>query len=93
MLLKDLKIEEINSTIEDLTRVYDGLNVIPARELTVESMQVALKHKVSIYDALYIAAAEKINGTLYTADQKLFSSAKEVTSTKILKASPDLANL
>jgi predicted nucleic acid-binding protein len=88
MLLKDLKLEEINSTIEDLTRVYDGLNVISARELTSESMQLALKHDVSIYDALYIAAAEKINGTLYTADQKLCNSAKEVASTIILKPTP-----
>ncbi len=88
MLLKDLKLGEVNSTIEDLTRVYDGLNVISARELTGESVQIALKLDVSIYDALYIAAAEKINGTLYTADQKLCNSAKEVTSTKILNPKP-----
>jgi len=78
-LLKDIRLEEINSAVEDLTIVYDGLNIVPARELTTESVQIALKHNLSIYDALYIAASEKINGTLYTADQKLCNIAKKVT--------------
>ena len=84
-LLKDLAFEEVSSTVEDLCRVYDGLNVIKARDLTVESMQIAISHNLNIYDALYIAASMKTSGTLYSADQKLCKNANEFTSTKILK--------
>jgi predicted nucleic acid-binding protein len=84
-ILKDLKVEEANPAVEDLTRIYDGLNIIAAREITVEAMQVALTQTIAVYDALYIAAAQKINGTLYTADQKLHDAANELTNTKLLK--------
>jgi predicted nucleic acid-binding protein len=84
-LLRDLEPEEANSAAEDLTRIYDGLHAIATRELTAESMQVALTQNISIYDSLYIAAAQKTNSTLYTADQKLCTEANRITSTKLLK--------
>ncbi|MGA2386599.1 MAG: type II toxin-antitoxin system VapC family toxin [Candidatus Bathyarchaeia archaeon] len=84
-LIKDLELEEVNSTIEDLTRIYDGLNVIASRDLAAESMQIALSRNLSIYDALYVAASERMNGTLYTADQKLCTNANEVTNIRVLK--------
>jgi len=85
MLFRDLELEEVNSAMEDLNRIYDGLNVITTRDLTAESMQIALNLNLSIYDALYIAASEKMNGTLYTADQKLCNVANKVTNTRMLK--------
>lgn len=84
-MIKDLELEEVNSTIEDLTRIYDGLNVIASRDLAAESMQIALSRNLSIYDALYVAASERMNGTLYTADQKLCTNANEVTNIRVLK--------
>jgi predicted nucleic acid-binding protein len=84
-ILKDLKPEEANPALEDLTRIYDSLNVIPTRELTSEALHVALTQNITIYDSLYIAAAQKMNGTLYTADQKLCSAANGVTNSKLLK--------
>ncbi len=84
-ILKDLKMEEANPAVEDLTKIYDGLNIIAAREITAEAMQVALTCKITVYDALYIAAAQKINGTLYTADQKLCNTANGIINTKLPK--------
>jgi predicted nucleic acid-binding protein len=84
-ILKDLKLEEANSAVEDLTRIYDGLNIIATREITAEAMHVALTQNISVYDSLYIAAAQKMNGTLYTADQKLCNAANAITNTKPLK--------
>ena len=84
-VLKDLELEEANSAVEDLARIYDGLNIIAAREITTEAMHVALTQNISVYDALYIAAAQKMNGTLYTADQKLCNAANGITNTKLLK--------
>ncbi len=84
-VLKDLKVEEANPAVEDLTRIYDGLNIITAREIAAEAVTVALTKNVSAYDSLYIAAAQKINGALYTADQKLYDIANGSVNTKLLK--------
>ena len=45
-------------------------------------MAIAQTLKVPVYDALYIALAEKEKGTLYTADQKLAKTANTITTTK-----------
>lgn len=87
-LLKDLKPEEATPTIEDLTKLYDGLNVITTREITQETAEIALTQNITIYDALFITAAQKLNGTLYTADQKLCTTANKITKSKLLKPKP-----
>jgi predicted nucleic acid-binding protein len=84
-LLKDLKPEEAAPAMEDLTRIYDGLNVVTAREVAEETAQIALTQNITIYDALFIAAAQKLNGTLYTADQKLCAEANKTANSKLLK--------
>ena len=84
-LIKDLKHEEARRTIEDLIRIYDGLSVITTRDITQETAQIALSQNITIYDALFIAAAQKLNGTLYTADQKLCAIANKTTNSKLLK--------
>ncbi len=84
-ILKDLKAEEAKPATEDLTRIYDGLTIIAVREVTAMAMLIALTKNLSVYDSLYIAAAQKINGTLYTADQKLYEAACGTTNTKLLK--------
>lgn len=84
-VLKDLKVEEANPAAEDLTRIYDGLNIIAAREIAAEAMHVALAQNISVYDSFYIAASQKMNGTLFTADQKLHDAANGVTHSKLLK--------
>lgn len=83
-LLKDLKSEDVESAAQDLTKIYDGLNTVRAREISQEAMQIALTQKITVYDALYVAATQKLGGTLYTADQKLCGTAKKITNTKCL---------
>jgi len=87
-VLKDLKAEEANPAAEDLIRIYDGLNIIAAREIAAEAMPIALTRNISIYDSLYIAGAQKMSSTLYTADQKLCHVANESVNTKPLKLKP-----
>jgi predicted nucleic acid-binding protein len=84
-LLSDLKAEDAKSAVEDLVKVYDGLNIITTREFTTETINTALTQNITAYDALYIATAQKVNGTLYTADQKLCTTANTTTNTKLLK--------
>lgn len=67
-LLKDLKPEEASLAIEDLTKLYDD-SITPTRELKDEAMHIAIAQNITVYDALFMAAAQKINGILYTADK------------------------
>jgi predicted nucleic acid-binding protein len=85
-IFKDLRPEETNPTVEDLTKIYDGLNIITTREIKEETIHIALAQNITIYDSLYIAATQKLNGTLYTADQKLFTAANRITKSKLLKS-------
>ncbi len=83
-LLKDLKPEEASLAAKDLTKLYDELSITPTRELTDEAMQIAKFQNITVYDALFIAATQKMDATLYTADKKLCSKADKLIKTKLL---------
>lgn len=44
-----------------------------------------LTKNITAYDALYIAATQKLNATLYTAGRKLYNAAQTLTNTKLLE--------
>ena len=48
-----------------------GFTVLPTQFLADDALGIALKHKVTAYDACYIAAAAKLGLPLITADEKL----------------------
>ncbi len=83
-IFKDLDEEKVNSTVQDLVKLYDGLNIVLAREIAAESIKTALRQDMSAYVALFVTATEKLNGTLFTSDQKLQKNANQV-SIKLLK--------
>ena len=83
-LLKDLESEEASLAIEDLTKLYDDLAITSTREIKDEATQIALSQNITVYDALFIAAAQKINATLYTADKKLFAKTSNLINSKLL---------
>jgi predicted nucleic acid-binding protein len=55
--------------LRDLTSL--GLTAIPAQALADEALDIALKHRVTAYDACYMAAASQLKLPLITADEKL----------------------
>lgn len=81
----DLKTEDARSVVQDLTKVWDSLNVLSTRELSEEAVDMALTQDVTIYDSLYMAAARKLDARLYTADGRLHDAAKKITASKLLK--------
>lgn len=82
---KDLKTEDAKSAIQDLTKIYDTLNILTARELSEETADIALTQNITIYDSLYMAATRKLKATLYTADRKLHNTSKKITVSKLLE--------
>ena len=83
-LLKDLSPEEASLAVEDLTKLYDSLSITPTRELKDEAMHISISQNITVYDALFIAAAQKINATLYTADKKLSAKTDKHIKSKLL---------
>lgn len=85
-ILRDLDEEKVDLTVQDLLKIYDGLNIIPARDIATESIKTALQQNMPAYDALFVAATEILNGTLFSSDQKLCRSANQVSKvTKKMK--------
>ena len=82
---KDLKMEDARSVVQDLTKIYDKLNIVTSRELSEEATDIALAQGVTVYDSLYMAATRRLKATLYTADRKLHNASRNVTISKLLK--------
>jgi predicted nucleic acid-binding protein len=85
-LTKDLKPEEAGVAANDLASFFLKLNVIPTRDLREDAMEIALNQNVAFYDSLYVAASRKLGGTLYTADQKLYTVACKIANSTLLKS-------
>ena len=84
-LLLDLNAQDTTSATEYLLKIHSGLNIISTRDLAEQTISIAQTKNIPVYDALYIALTQKVNGTLYTADQKLYAIASKITRTKLLK--------
>jgi predicted nucleic acid-binding protein len=57
---------------ENLLDLMDlGLEVIPAQLVVEEALEIALKYKITTYDASYVATAAHLKLPLITADEKL----------------------
>lgn len=54
-----------------------GLTAIPTQVLAHNAFEIALKHRVTAYDACYVAAAAQLRFPLLTADKKLVSQVSQ----------------
>ena len=55
--------------LRDLTGL--GLTTIPAQLVADDALEIAVEHRITAYDACYIAAAAQLKLPLITADEKL----------------------
>jgi len=55
--------------IADLTEL--AFQVMPTAELVVEAFELANHHSITVYDACYVALAERLGLALVTADDRL----------------------
>jgi predicted nucleic acid-binding protein len=80
----DLSPEEALLAAQDLREIWDRLNIIPTSELAGESLNTAIKLNVAVYDVLYLAAAQKTQARLYTADKRMFEASKNRAESQLL---------
>jgi predicted nucleic acid-binding protein len=85
-LLCDLSQDQANLSVEDFARIFQDLKVTSSVGLRKEALNLALTHNMAIYDALYVAATQTLEGILFTADQKLYAIAKTYGKARLLQA-------
>jgi predicted nucleic acid-binding protein len=61
--------KDVQAHLRDLTGL--GLTVIPAQAIAEEALEIALRHRITAYDACYVAASKQTRFPLITADEKL----------------------
>lgn len=61
--------KEAQMHLHDLTVL--GLTPMPTQLLANDALEIALKYKITTYDACYLAAASQLQLPLITADEKL----------------------
>jgi len=60
-------------------QIYSRLKIFESKMLYREALKLALSLNITVYDALYMAAARKSGAKLYTADEKLKDVASRYT--------------
>jgi predicted nucleic acid-binding protein len=70
---REMTADDVQAVAESLERL--PLNVWPDSALQRDALQSALRYRLSVYDAMYLALADTIDGRLVTADQRLVKAA------------------
>lgn len=73
--LTKIDLEKIISLLSRVNLSY----VAPDDYLLTSSLEISLTADVSLYDASYVALAQRLDCPLITADKKLFNKAKDFT--------------
>jgi len=60
-------------------------DLIPSVELINPALDLAVELNISLYDALFVAAAVRERGVLFTADKELAAVAKKVCRVRVLE--------
>ena len=69
--------DRASDTLQDCQDFIEtACTVIKASDLSMKAFQIAVEDKVSYYDSLFLAAAEREGIPLMTLDQKLHEKAK-----------------
>lgn len=80
----DLEAEEAGLAAQDLSKIWERLNVLSTRELFEEAVDIAITQNVAVYDSIYVAAARKMRAKFFTADKKLFEASRKIVESELL---------
>jgi len=80
VILNTISLETAQEKIEILKKMIKEKMIILENEEEYydEAIKIALNHKITVYDALYIAQAKKYNTTLITSDKTQATTAEKI---------------
>ena len=73
--------EDAKRKIEALKMIAGALMIFKAEDYLERGFDIALKEKITVYDAMYIALAEDKGATLFTSDRRQYDAAKRYVRT------------
>ena len=78
--------EAVKSALDEcIAFIRETCEVIPAQDLIPEAYDLACDHRITIYDALFLAGAVRTGSPLATADTKLHTAAKKIVKTELIR--------
>jgi len=77
-LLQDLDENEFKEAVKDLLALWGRITVYKSYSLALKSIEIAVKYKITVYDALYLALSIATNSPLLTYDEELRKIAKDL---------------
>jgi len=82
---KTLKNEVTAKTAKEIiAHIPKIVKITPQTEHLPKALEIATKHKITIYDALFIALAENTKQPLLTSDKKQAETSEKYTTTTII---------
>jgi predicted nucleic acid-binding protein len=68
--------QTVKTSLDDaMAFIKETCDVIPADELIIPAWDLACRHRITIYDALFVAASIRCDAPLVTADKRLAAAA------------------
>jgi len=83
--LRRLSRREAREAERDLEAVARGLSPVPTAADSERALELALANRVPTYDTLYVAAAERLEATLLTADEEQHKLASSIVESFLVK--------
>jgi predicted nucleic acid-binding protein len=65
--------------------LWDRIRIIPSREISSDTLSLAIEHGLSVYDSLFLAASRRTTSTLYTADTRLYEASGDTFDSELLR--------
>lgn len=81
-----------DQAMDAIAAIRGSIGFIVIDDLIEASMEIALETGVSVYDALYVATARKLNCQLVTADARLFRTIGATADARLLIGLSDAAS-
>jgi len=69
---------------ECMAFIRETCQVLPPQDLLPSAYDLACSHRITVYDALFLAAAVQCTSPLVTADKKLHHAAREIVKAELI---------
>ena len=80
-----LDVDDTKKRVEALRYLSEGLMIFDAKKYLERCLEIALREKITVYDALYITLAEELGAEFYTCDVKQFEVARKYVRARLIQ--------